>query len=296
MLPSPRQQQSDAEMQNPTTPVRRGFVDVGVGQVHYRFAGRSVPGQTPLALIHQSPGSSKQLEGLLLALAPSRYVVAPDTLGNGDSAPSPIAAPTIFDLAEATFAALDQILPETFCLYGSHTGASIAMEIAIAHPKRVRSLVIDGMGLYAMDEQAEILQRYAREIEPDLEGTQLLRVWHFCRDQLLFWPYYNRTAQGRLQNGLPDADTFHDFVVEVLKAMRSYHHSYRAAFRHPKRDRLPKLAIPVLVTCSPSDMLHGHYADVAALVPGAQTADLPRWETPDYDEKVAKILLRYLER
>jgi pimeloyl-ACP methyl ester carboxylesterase len=183
----------------------------------------------------------------------------------------------------------------SFDLYGSHTGASIAMEIAVAHPDRIRRLVIDGMGLYAADEQAEVLQSYAREIAPDLEGTHLLKVWHFCRDQYLFWPYYNRTAEGRLANGLPDAEEFHDFVVEVLKAMRSYHQSYRAAFRHPKRERLPLLRLPVLVTCSPSDMLHRYFADVASLVPGAQTASLPDWSDPGFDAGVAAIIAQFLD-
>ena len=273
------------------TSVRRGFVDVAAGQVHYRTAGEG----RPVALIHPSPGSSKQLEGLVAALAetPMR-VVAPDTLGNGDSSPAAVPAPDMFHLAEAAFRALDQILPGPFDLYGSHTGASIAMEIAIAHPDRVRRLVIDGMGLYAVDQQAEILQRYAREITPDLEGTQLMKIWHFCRDQFLFWPYYNRSAAGRLPNGLPDADTLHDFVVEVLKATRSYHQSYRAAFRHPKRDRLPLLRLPVLVVCSPSDMLHEYFAEVAALVPGARTATLPRWEDPAFDTGTAGIIARFL--
>ena len=275
--------------------VRRGFVDLSDGQVHYRYAGTDAGEHAPLALIHQSPGSSKQLEGLITALATSRRVVAPDTLGNGDSTPSPLPQPSIFDLAEAALVALDQVLPCPFDLYGSHTGASIAMEIAIAHPGRVRRLVIDGMGLYAIDEQAEILERYAREIVPDMEGTQLLKIWHFCRDQFLFWPYYNRTADGRLPNGLPDAGTLHDFVVEVLKATSSYHQSYRAAFRHPKRERLPHLTLPVLVTCSPSDMLHGSYAELAALVPGARMAELPLWEDPAYDAKVAAILTGFLD-
>ena len=274
-------------------PVRRGFVDAGAGQVHYRTVD-GPPGAVPLAMIHQSPGSSKQLEGLMQALSATRRVIAPDTAGNGDSS-SLGASPSIADLAAQAWAALDGLLPEPFDLYGSHTGASIAMEIALAHPDRVRRLVIDGMGLYAADEQSDVLQRYAREIAPDLEGTHLLKVWHFCRDQYLFWPYYNRTAAGRLPNGLPDADSFHDFVVEVLKAMRSYHQSYRAAFRHPKRDRLPLLRLPVLVVCSPSDMLHRYFADVAALVPGAEVADLPLWEDPAHDAGAAAVIAGFLD-
>lgn len=277
--------------------IKRGFVDVPAGQIHYRH---TVPpdacGKPPLALIHQSPGSSRQLEGLMRALASGRRLFAPDTLGNGDSSPSPVAVPDIPLLAEAAWTALDRLLPQRFDLYGSHTGASIAMEIAIAHPGRIRRLVIDGMGLYAADEQSDILQHYAREIVPDLEGTHLLKVWHFCRDQYLFWPYYNRTASGRLPNGLPPADEFHDFVVEVLKAVRTYHQSYRAAFRHPKRERLPLLRVPVLVTCSPSDMLHRYFGDVAELVPDARTVELPAWDDPSFDERTAAIIADFLDQ
>ncbi len=273
--------------------IRRGFADLPAGQVHYRTAGSDAD-RPALAMIHQSPGSSKQLEGLIRALAPSRRVLAPDTLGNGDSDPPP-PAPDIFRLAEAAWGALDALLPGQFDLYGSHTGASIAMEIAIAHPDRVRRLIIDGMGLYEATAQSEMLERYAREIAPDAEGTQLLKVWHFCRDQYLFWPYYNRTAAGRLPNGLPEAGELHDFVVEVLKAMRTYHHSYRAAFRHPKRDRLPLLRLPVLVACSPSDMLFRSFAEVAALVPGARTAELPPWGDPGFIAGAAAIFATFLD-
>jgi pimeloyl-ACP methyl ester carboxylesterase len=274
--------------------IRRGFVDIAHGQIHVRTAGAG--DGTPLAMIHQSPGSSKQLEGLVAALAgQGRRVVAPDTAGNGDSDALPQPAPSIGELAAATFEALDRLLPGPFDLYGSHTGASIAMEIAITEPARVRRLVIDGMGLYAAGEQAEIIDRYAREIVPDLEATHLMKVWHFCRDQHLFWPYYNRSADGRLPNGLPDADDFHDFVVEVLKAMRTYHRSYRAAFRHPKRERLPRITVPTLVVCSPSDMLRGYFDEVAGLVPGARKADLPAWGTPDFDAHVAAVIGAFLD-
>ena len=272
--------------------IRRGFVDLDHGQIHFRTAGT---GGTPLVMIHQSPGSSKQLEGMIRELGHGRRVIAPDTAGNGDSEALANPVPTIADLATTAFAAIEALVDGPFDLYGSHTGASIAVDIAIAHPYRVRKLVIDGMGLYAVDEQAEIIARYAREIEPDLEATHLMKVWHFCRDQLLFWPYYNRTAEGRLPNGLPDADGLHDFVVEVLKAVRTYHRSYRAAFRHPKRDRLKLLGVPTLVVSSPSDMLHGYFADVVATVPGARSAELPAWGAADFDAGSAAIIAAFLD-
>ena len=278
-----------------SVPLRRGFVDVGPAQVHYRHGGDGARG-VPLVMIHASPGSSRQLVDLASLLAVDRRVLAPDTAGNGDSDPLDMSTPAIADLASHALAALDQLIDGPFDLYGSHTGASIAMEIALVAPARVRRLVIDGMGLYAADEQSDVLRQYAREIVPDLEGTHLMKVWHFCRDQYLFWPYYNRTEAGRLPNGLPDADTFHDFVVEVMKAMRTYHRSYRAAFRHPKRDRLVLLRLPVLVLTSPSDMLDGYANEVASLVPGAARAASPRWGDPDFHPGVARVITEFLKQ
>jgi pimeloyl-ACP methyl ester carboxylesterase len=265
----------------------RGFVELSHGQVHYRKVGAGTE-QFPLVMLHQSPGSSKQLEGLMRALAREGCsVVAPDTAGNGDSDALPDEVPSIEYLAENALQAIDRLVPGRFFLYGSHTGASIAMEIAIAHPDRIAGFVIDGMGLYPPDEQADIINRYAREIRPDAEATHLMKVWHFCRDQHLFWPYYNRTAEGRLPNGVPDDETFHDFVVEVLKALRTYHRSYRAAFRHPKRQRLPLINVPTLILSSPSDMLRGYTKELVSLLPYASAMDLLEWGDPRYETDAA---------
>jgi pimeloyl-ACP methyl ester carboxylesterase len=275
--------------------IRRVFADLGHGQVHLRCAGEGTA--TPLVMIHQSPGSSKQLEPLMRELAArGRPSLAPDTAGNGDSEPLAMAQPEIPDLARAALAAVEAHRAGPFHLYGSHTGASVAMEIALARPDLVRTLTIEGMGLYAAGLRSEVLDRYAREIRPDAEATHLMKVWHFCRDQHLFWPYYNRTAEGRLPDGLPDDDTLHDFVVEVLKAMRTYHLSYRAAFRHPKRDRLPLLELPVHVICSPSDMLFEYFDEIAALVPGARKTRLLTWTDPRQHAHAAEVIEGFLSR
>jgi len=168
--------------------MRRGFADIGALQVHYRHIGAT--DAPPLVMIHPSHGPSKQLAGLMTTLAALGHdVFAPDTVGNGDGMALGVEQPEIPDLASHTLAALDTLGLDRFDLYGSHTGASIAKEIAIAIPDRVRRLVIDRMGLYSGDLQVEVLAQYAREISPDAEATHLMKVWHFCRDQYLFWPF-----------------------------------------------------------------------------------------------------------
>jgi len=274
--------------------VKRGFVNLDHGQIHFRAVdgGSAVP----LVLIHPSPGSSKQLEPLLRALAAGgRRVWAPDTAGNGDSDGLTLAQPEIPDLARTALEAIRAQIEGPFHLYGSHTGASIAMEIALSRPELVASLTIEGMGLYDASLQTDVLERYAREIHPDHEATHLMKVWHFCRDQFVFWPYYNRTAAGRLPNGLPDVEDLHDFVVEVLKAMRTYHLSYRAAFRHPKRGRLPGLRVPVHSICSPSDMLFEYARELASLVPNARMTELPAWSDPQFHAQSARVIEQFIQ-
>jgi pimeloyl-ACP methyl ester carboxylesterase len=250
--------------------IRRGFVDVPDGQIHYRTAGTG--GSRPLVLLHASPGSARTLDPLMLQLSASRRVIAPDTLGNGDSSPPAAEAPAVADFAAGALDALDSLGIERFDLYGTHTGAGIAAEIAIAAPQRVDRLVLDGVGLYSEEEIADMLARYAPALEPDLEARYVLWIWHFVRDTYSFWPWYRRDPAHARTVGLPSADVLHDKFVDVLKATRTYHLSYRASISQRKRDRLPLIRVPTLVMCARTDMLYRWHDEVAALIPGARKA------------------------
>lgn len=267
--------------------ILRGFVETDDGQVHYRHsrrksraseAGASPP---PLAMIHASPSSSKMLVAMMARLGESRPVFATDTLGNGDSAPPAGAAPTIADLAAAHLRAFDALGFEAFDLYGTHTGGCIAAEIAIRHPGRVRRLILDGMSLYAEDERADMLENYALAVEPDLNGAYLAWAWHFCRDNYLFWPWYKRDRAHARGLGLPPAGVLHDKLVEVLKAVGTYHLSYRAAIAYRKEERLPLVATPTLLACARTDMLLPYLAGVAALMPAAERVETAGTATPE---------------
>ena len=249
--------------------IRRGFVNVADGQVHYRTAGE---GGTPLVMLHPSPSSAFMLQPLIEEMAKSRHVVATDTLGNGDSSAPADRNAAIGYFANAHMQALDGLGIERFDLYGTHTGANIAVEMAIVCPGRVRRLILDGVSLYSAAERADMLANYAPEIQIDLHGTQLNWVWHFVRDVFLFWPWYKRDSEHRRPLGLPSADDLHDKAVEVLKAARTYHISYRAAIGYDKIERLPLVTVPTLLACARHDMLMEYFDQVRTLMPAAQTA------------------------
>ncbi|SLN71373.1 alpha/beta fold hydrolase [Oceanibacterium hippocampi] len=253
--------------------IRRGFVDVTDGQIHYREAGsRAAPA---LVLVHASPGSARGFEPLMAALAKERWVIAPDTMGNGDSAGAMPEQPEIPFFAGRLREALDGLSIENCDLYGAHTGGSIAAQLAIDAPHFVRKLALDGIGLYPESLQAEILERYAPELQADLHGSHLNWIWHFVRDTYMFWPWYATDAAHARKVGLPAPETLHDKVVDVAKAYRTYHLSYRAAFRFDKRREFARIAVPTLAACAEGDMLAQWHDEYAALIPGSVKATIP---------------------
>jgi pimeloyl-ACP methyl ester carboxylesterase len=275
------------------TTIKRGFVDVAAGQIHYRHAGQ---GGTPLVMLHASPSSAKQLEPLIGAFAASRRVIAPDTMGNGDSSPAPQASPTIEDLAAGAFEAVNNLGLERFDLYGTHTGASIAATIAIAHPDRVRKLVLDGVGIYEGSEQKAILDNYLPEVPIDTHGLHALWAWSFVRDMFFFWPWFARDKEHARAVGLPSPDALHDKYVEVLKGYRSFRKAYRAAFTFDKRARLPLIRVPTLAVCARSDMLFPYLDAVEKLIPGSAKAEIPGVTTPEAARASAEVIDEFLRR
>ena len=259
------------------TTIDRDFVRIAEGQVHYRVVGNPASGKRPLVMIHASPASSYNLQPLMRALAERRDqpLYAPDTLGNGDSCKARMEVPDIAYYADAVSRQLDALGIDEVDVYGTHTGGSIGMDLAIQQPQRVRRLVIDGVGLYSAEEKADMLANYTPEIEPDHEGSQFNWAWHFVRDQTFFFPWYKRDVEHQRAAGIGNPNALHDVVVEVLKSVTTYHHAYRAAFRYPKKERLAQLTQPVLMIYETTDPLYKYKDEALAAVKNCTDGALP---------------------
>jgi pimeloyl-ACP methyl ester carboxylesterase len=235
------------------TTIRRGFADIAEGQMHYRSAGPQRSDKRPLVMLHGSPESSAALVRVIRGLAAKRPVIAFDTLGQGDSAQPAIADPDIVYFAGAVIRATESLGLGSFDLYGFHTGARIATEVAIAVPKRVGKVILDGMsdGVNAM------YREYVKTLDNshliDQEGTQFIKIWNKTRDGYLFWPPYKRDPAHWRGLGLPHAQELHDRMMDTLKSVRCGHMAYQAAVLYPSDQRLPLLTCPTLATCAPKD-------------------------------------------
>ena len=224
--------------------VKRAFVEIAEGQVHYRHAGAAEA--TPLVMLHPGPTSSHALVPLIERLGAHRRIVAPDILGMGDScAPARDDADMAY-FAEAMGRALDALGVGKFDLWGSMTGAHCAIELALQQPARVKRLYVEMLFEYDAATEKALQERHAPKVEADLIGNQLNLFWHLARDQHIFFPWFERDAAHARASGLPTAQQLHGKTVELLKAMRTYHVPLNAALRHPSGERVAQVQVPVI--------------------------------------------------
>jgi pimeloyl-ACP methyl ester carboxylesterase len=276
---------------SPSNVIRRGFLDADHGQVHYRYCGEG----PAILLVHASPGSSKQLESLMSALAYTGYsIFAPDTPGNGDSEKLPVETPSIQDYATALLALVELHGLKRPHVYGSHTGSAIAAEMAIAAPERIGRVVLEGIGVFSPEQRAAVLEQYAKPFTPDLDGTHLIRAFNFCRDQYLFFPWYDRTAHATRAAGLPQASVLQAWVLEVLKAAETYPLAYRAAFRWPALDRMSLIEKDTLVIASEDDPLLAGTREAAQLLASGRFELMPGYLDPQFSNRRQTLITDFL--
>ena len=232
------------------TDVTRHFVRVGDREVHYRRVGTGAP----FVLFHSSPQSAGFVIRGLLPLGADWTLIGLDTPGYGGSDPLPIAAPSAADYADASAAAMDALDIARAPIYGTHTGAHIAMELALRHPERVAGLVLDGVSFNTPEEAQERLSNYAPEFRPSTDGAHLAWAWQHTRDQIVYYPWFRAEKGRRLSAGMASPDYIHDIVLAKMDAA-DYWLGYRAAFGHDSRAVMYKLGVKATVVARDGDVL-----------------------------------------
>ncbi|GJD51210.1 Cis-3-alkyl-4-alkyloxetan-2-one decarboxylase [Methylobacterium crusticola] len=145
-------------------------IEVDGVSVFYREAGP--PSAPTLLLLHGFPSSSRMYQPLLARLADRYHLVAPDYPGFGHSdAPDPARFAYTFDHLAAVVDRFTQALGlARYALFLQDYGGPVGFRLALAHPERVRALVIqnavaheEGLGPLWEARRAFWAQRAANE-------------------------------------------------------------------------------------------------------------------------------------
>lgn len=224
-------------------PVERHFARCAGLRLHWRECGD--PAHPPLVLLHPSPSSSALFEPWMRALQPHWRVLAPDTPGYGAS--DPLAAPPaeLADYLPALLAWARAVCGATpLTLYGSATGAQLAIAWALREPQLVRHLVLDNAAHFEPEERQALLQRYFPDLGPQADGAHMGAAWRMATQMLQFFPWFADDEAHRVGPPDPPAARVHALAVELLAAGPHWAAAYRAAFAHEDARHVQALRVP----------------------------------------------------
>ena len=251
--------------------IRRAYLQhADARQTHYRRAGTG----EPLILLHPSPLSSSWMEPVMVALQRMVDTIAPDSPGYGASDPLPGPAAQ-HGQDERLCDSTDDLTPyiqwlhefilalgfRQVGLYGSATGAQIAIEFARAYPEAARFLVLDNVAHFTADEREQMLEHYFPDLAPRADGSHLKAAWAMVRGLRQWFPWYRQDEAHRIaEPGAVPPEVTQGMLVDHLRAGPGYARAYRAAMRNEDASRVQGIAIPVRIIRWESGLLR-RYAD-----------------------------------
>jgi pimeloyl-ACP methyl ester carboxylesterase len=153
--------------------VKRGFVHSPHGNIEYREAGDG----PPLILLHGTPSSSAHFAGAFPYLEGEHHCIAMSTMGYGESDRPPQPYKSIHEFAQCVVWLMDGLGLEQSSVFGSHTGAVIATEVAASWPERVDKLIVEELFNWGTPARFAVHQRLHQNPEkPD--GSHLAERWN----------------------------------------------------------------------------------------------------------------------
>ncbi|MFV8784226.1 alpha/beta fold hydrolase [Microbulbifer sp. SA54] len=242
-------------MTNSADVIRRGYLDHAAGQLHYHYCGRAA--SPLLLLLHQTPSSSAMYLRLMPLLSQQFFVVAVDTPGFGNSDRLP-GAVSIAAFADAIYQSVSAHFDRPALVFGHHTGAAIAVQLAFDHPEFVRALALSGPTLLT-DAQKQALPSAAGTVPVDPEGAHWQVMWQRLR-----------AKDPEAELALSQRETLLAFACGEY-----YQASYRAVVEQDVATQLAAIDCPALVFAGGRDLLRSAVAPTVRLLQRGMAAALP---------------------
>lgn len=187
--------------------------------------------------------------------------IAVDTPGYGLSDPLPESwnDTDLTPYLRALAALMDQLHIAKSFLYGSATGAQIALEFAKAQPERCAGLLLENVALFTEAERETIVAEYFPDITATADGAHLARIWNIASRSGRYFPWFDDSADADRRGIDPPAAITEAMVRDYLLSGAGYERAYRAAFANEGSEALQGIEIPTRIV-QWADSILGEYA------------------------------------
>ena len=231
--------------------MKQGFAEIASGQLHYLVEGK---GQ-PLVLLHQVPSWAKEYSNIMPELGKHFKVIAVDNTGYGVSDPRR-SFYQVADYARDVKDFLGALGIKKCHLFGHHTGASIAVEVAAAYPEMVDGMVLSGCPYYTREMRENRLKTGAFA-PPQLmaDGSHLTTAWNTIKK-------YTPSATAEMLN---------EMVIARLLAGQRGEEGHQALLQYDIETRLPMIKCPTLLFSASTDTFVGQIETLSRLIPNCRT-------------------------
>ena len=273
-----------------TSQVNSGFVKVDNAQLYYETAGKGIP----FVMIHAGVADSRQWNNEFAFFAQNYKVVRYDMRCYGKSEPVDGEFSHMSDLVSV----VDALgLREPMVLMGCSMGGGLAMDFALAHPSRVKALIMVGSGPSGLELDVPAPVKFV-EAEKAFEAGDLdlvaeieTQIWFDGMDRT---PEQVNQAMRKLAYEMDRMALTH----EVKKLGKRLPNTETPAF-----NRLSDLKIPVLVVIGVQDtpyiLAAADYMKEKILavqkVIIEDAAHLPNMDHPNEFQKTVKTFLESLK-
>ena len=266
-------------------------------RIFYRESGR--PDRPVILLLHGFPASSHSYRELIPLLSGRYHVFAPDYLGSGFSdRPSPDQVTYRFDLlAKHVTGFVEALGIDRYVLYMQDFGSPVGYRVALAHPERLRGLVVQNANAY-LDGLTEARRALFRRFHGDRSPEGLAALEAFVSEDGIKNRQYLRDVPGeRAERMSPDTWT-HDLTLLDRRIQMQLLQDYQSNL-----DAYPSWQTFLRKQQPPTLIVWGRN-DPAFIPPGAEAylRDLPNAELHLIDaghfavEEQAVLITRYMVR
>ncbi|OKH43320.1 alpha/beta hydrolase [Calothrix sp. HK-06] len=251
--------------------------------LYYNIQGKG----TPLLLIAGFDCDSSYWSLVVPALVKNYQVIRLDNRGVGKSS-APDSPYTIKQMADDTLELLDYLGIIQVHVAGHSMGGQIAQELALAHPEKVKSLILLSSWAKGNTKFDSIIEMFGN-LSNHLEGK-------IYQKTLLPWMYTeNFYSSGSIQNIIS--------IIEYypLPTPHGIYHQSRAILHNHTNDRLHKILCPTLVIVGKEDILTP-VAFSQRLADGINDAELVIIEGAGHGflvespDAVANVMLKFLPK